>query len=206
MFTNNGFGTRTARHLDLVEVSIVPNADEPTRREARVVLEMTITEGSYIYIKLGKIGPDPGRIRLTHHHHVLHILSCILALPIRRRLVSRHADMLDVGGKMHGASIIHLVDMYVFLPNSCSRLFHGFIPSKPRDAIVLLTCTLIPCRCTTLPIAAMSLASGRAGLPGVSLNIDTIYHAPASLQVFSCPSSSLFATCRHMTTGVINSG
>lgn len=45
VFMNGGFGTRTIRRLDLVEVSIIPNVDEPARREARVVLEMTVTEG-----------------------------------------------------------------------------------------------------------------------------------------------------------------
>jgi len=42
-------------------------------------------------------------------------------------------------------------------------------------------------RCTTLPIAAMSLANGGAGLAGVSQAINIIYHAPASLQVFFLP-------------------
>ncbi|KAG8218946.1 hypothetical protein J3R82DRAFT_4657 [Butyriboletus roseoflavus] len=44
-FANGGFGMRTTQHLELVEISIVPNVDEPARQEARVVLEMTVTEG-----------------------------------------------------------------------------------------------------------------------------------------------------------------
>lgn len=44
-FATDGFGARTTQGLDIVEVSIVPNVDEPTRRETRVVLEVTVTEG-----------------------------------------------------------------------------------------------------------------------------------------------------------------
>ncbi|KAH7887415.1 HotDog domain-containing protein [Phlebopus sp. FC_14] len=94
-----GFGTRTGKHLKLTELSIRPTPDEPARQEARVVLEMPVTE-----------------------------------------------DMLDTDGKIHGGCIIYLVDI-----------------------------------CSTLPIAAISHAEGGSGSPGVSQNINTNYHAPASL-------------------------
>ena len=38
-------------------------------------------------------------------------------------------------------------------------------------------------RCSTLPTIALAFAQGGAGSPGVSQNINIIYHAPASLQV-----------------------
>ncbi|KAI9574329.1 hypothetical protein HD554DRAFT_1989914, partial [Boletus coccyginus] len=100
-FATDGFGARTTQGLDIVEVSIVPNVDEPTRRVTRVVLEVTVTE-----------------------------------------------DMLNSSGKMHGACTAHLVDV-----------------------------------CTTLSIAAMSLANGGEGSAGRSQAINVIYHAPASLQL-----------------------
>ncbi|KIM57943.1 hypothetical protein SCLCIDRAFT_1218995 [Scleroderma citrinum Foug A] len=99
VLTNSGFGARSAKALELVDVSILPKADEPLRQEARVVLETTVTD-----------------------------------------------EMLDSYGKMHGACIIHLVDI-----------------------------------CSTLPVIAMSHAQGGAGSPGVSQNISTVFHAPASL-------------------------
>ncbi|KIJ69826.1 hypothetical protein HYDPIDRAFT_78157 [Hydnomerulius pinastri MD-312] len=98
VFSSNGFGTRTGQLLEIVEVSIIPKSDEPTRKEARVVLEMTVTE-----------------------------------------------DMLNGAGKVHGGCIIYLVDI-----------------------------------CSTLPIAAMLHVGGGDGDPGLSQNIHTIYHAPAS--------------------------
>lgn len=45
LFATDGFGARTTQGLDIVEISIVPNVNEPTRRETRVVLEVTVTEG-----------------------------------------------------------------------------------------------------------------------------------------------------------------
>jgi len=69
IFASSGYGTRTAERLELVEVSIIPNADEPSREEARVVLELTVTE-----------------------------------------------DMLNSAGKMHGACIVHLVDLCTTFP------------------------------------------------------------------------------------------
>ena len=47
VFTQYGYGTRSVRGLNLVEISIVPNDEEPTRRAARVALEMTVTQGSF---------------------------------------------------------------------------------------------------------------------------------------------------------------
>ncbi|KAN0097144.1 hypothetical protein V8E55_001590 [Tylopilus felleus] len=44
VFTQYGYGTRSVRGLNLVEISIVPNDEEPTRRAARVALEMTVTQ------------------------------------------------------------------------------------------------------------------------------------------------------------------
>ncbi|KAG9317767.1 hypothetical protein JVU11DRAFT_1985 [Chiua virens] len=44
VFCNDGFGKLTSRCLSLVEVSIVPNVDEPARQEARVVLELVVTQ------------------------------------------------------------------------------------------------------------------------------------------------------------------
>ncbi|KAI6152415.1 hypothetical protein BKA82DRAFT_993367 [Pisolithus tinctorius] len=38
------FGTRTAKSLKLVEVSILPKIDEPKRQEARIILETTVKE------------------------------------------------------------------------------------------------------------------------------------------------------------------
>ncbi|KAF8841575.1 hypothetical protein BDN67DRAFT_966993 [Paxillus ammoniavirescens] len=99
VFTSSGFGTRTGELLKLVDVSILPKLDEPQRQEARVVLEMTVSE-----------------------------------------------DMLNGAGKVHGACLIHLVDI-----------------------------------CSTLPLVALSHVRGGDGSPGVSQNINTIYHAPASL-------------------------
>ncbi|KAF9226818.1 hypothetical protein BS17DRAFT_748980 [Gyrodon lividus] len=98
VFTSSGFGAKTGKLLELVDVSILPTPDEPERQQARVVLEMTVSQ-----------------------------------------------DMLNGAGKVHGACIIHLVDI-----------------------------------CSTLPISAVSHARGGAGSPGVSQNINTLYHAPAS--------------------------
>ena len=64
VFADNGFGTRTTQHLDIVEVSIVPKVDEPTRR---VVLEMTVTQG---------LTPTPIDARLTRNAHRCLLLSC----------------------------------------------------------------------------------------------------------------------------------
>ncbi|KAF9236192.1 HotDog domain-containing protein, partial [Melanogaster broomeanus] len=67
VFSNRGaegFGTRSAQPLELVEISILPMANEPQRQEARVVLELTVSE-----------------------------------------------DMLNGGGKMHGACIVLLADI-----------------------------------------------------------------------------------------------
>ncbi|KAI6135567.1 HotDog domain-containing protein [Pisolithus croceorrhizus] len=97
--TGGGFGVRTGKSLKLVEISILPKADEPKRQEARVVLEMPVTE-----------------------------------------------DMLNLGGNVHGACITYLIDI-----------------------------------CSTLPIIALLHAQGGSGDPGVSQQIDTIFHAPASL-------------------------
>jgi len=77
-FANMGYGVRTAQHLDIVEVSIVPKVDEPARQEARVVLEMTVTE-----------------------------------------------DMLNPSGKMHGACIVHLVDICTTLPIAAMSFANG---------------------------------------------------------------------------------
>ena len=67
VFADNGFGTRTTQHLDIVEVSIVPKVDEPTRQETRVVLEMTVTQG---------LTPTPIGARLTRNAHRCLLLSC----------------------------------------------------------------------------------------------------------------------------------
>jgi acyl-coenzyme A thioesterase 13 len=45
VLTSSGFGTRTGKLLKLVDVSVLPKLDEPQRQEARVVLEMTVSEG-----------------------------------------------------------------------------------------------------------------------------------------------------------------
>ncbi|KAI6040432.1 hypothetical protein EDC04DRAFT_1510653 [Pisolithus marmoratus] len=42
--SGGGFGIRSAKSLKLIEVSILPKVDEPKRQEARIVLEMTVTE------------------------------------------------------------------------------------------------------------------------------------------------------------------
>ncbi|KAL4076376.1 hypothetical protein J3A83DRAFT_2194478 [Scleroderma citrinum] len=97
--SNTGFGTRTTKALKLVDVSILPKVDEPLRQEARVVLEMTVTD-----------------------------------------------EMLDLGGKLHEACITHLVDI-----------------------------------CSTFPVVALSHAQGGAGSPGVSQNINTVFHAATGL-------------------------
>lgn len=94
-----GFGVRTGKSLKLVEISILPKVDEPKRQEARVVLEMTVTE-----------------------------------------------DMLNLAGNLHGACITYIVDI-----------------------------------CSTLPIIAILHAQGGSGDPGVSQQIDTTFHAPATL-------------------------
>jgi acyl-coenzyme A thioesterase 13 len=85
--------------------------------------------------------------------------------------------MLSSSGKMHGACIVHLIDMYVF------RSFDG-PPTNRGHRVGFLTRTHYACRCTTLPIAAMSLVNGAASSGSVSQGINVIYHAPASLQVF----------------------
>ncbi|KAI6100148.1 hypothetical protein F5141DRAFT_1140585 [Pisolithus sp. B1] len=99
--TGGGFGVRTGKSLKLVEISILPKADEPKRQEARVVLEMPVTE-----------------------------------------------DMLNLGWK-RAWSMHYLPYRYV--------------------------------RSSTLPIIALLHAQGGSGDPGVSQQIDTIFHAPASL-------------------------
>ncbi|KAF8138823.1 HotDog domain-containing protein [Boletus edulis] len=78
VMTTHGFGTRSVQHMELVEVSIVPNVDEPTRQEARVVLEMTVTQ-----------------------------------------------DTTNSSGKMHGACIVHLVDICTTLPTAAMSFASG---------------------------------------------------------------------------------
>lgn len=109
MFRSEGFGTRSVQHLDLVDVSIVPNVDEPTRRTARVVLEMTVTQGM-----------TPTFVLTCHHdaHPILVYVNDLggFALPSTPGSSAvTIADMLNAIGKMHGACIVHLVDMYVIL-------------------------------------------------------------------------------------------
>ncbi|KAI5993589.1 hypothetical protein EDD15DRAFT_2196576 [Pisolithus albus] len=94
-YAGGGFGVRTGKSLKLVEISILPKGDEPKRQEARVVLEMTVTE-----------------------------------------------DMLNLAGKLHGACITYIVDM-------CA-------------------------------IVSSLVDVGGSGDPGVSQQIDTTFHAPAS--------------------------
>ncbi|KAH7912941.1 HotDog domain-containing protein [Hygrophoropsis aurantiaca] len=93
------FARRTGKHLKLREVSIQPKLGDSQRKEAQVVVDLTVTE-----------------------------------------------DMLNSYGKMHGGCIMYLVDI----------------------------------RCSTLPVIAMSQATDGNGNPGVSQNINIIYHAPAS--------------------------
>ncbi|KAG6334331.1 hypothetical protein ID866_4755 [Astraeus odoratus] len=66
---NAATATKGMVALKLIEVSILPKADEPERQEARVVLEMNVTD-----------------------------------------------EMLNLGEKMHGACIMHLVDICSTLP------------------------------------------------------------------------------------------
>ena len=63
--------------------------------------------------------------------------------------------------------------------------------------------------CSTLPVIALSHAQGGTGSPGVSQNINTVFHAPASLYVFLSRSFPVFyvpatALSRRHTTGAIN--
>lgn len=44
--SNSGFGTRSSKTLKLIDVSILPKADEPLRQEAKVALETTVTNGT----------------------------------------------------------------------------------------------------------------------------------------------------------------
>lgn len=100
VLTNSGFGARSAKALELVDVSILPKADEPLRQEARVVLETTVTDGMWIVARRGVciyVIDDPAPC--THSISPSKLLNT--------------PEMLDSYGKMHGACIIHLVDMYV---------------------------------------------------------------------------------------------
>lgn len=71
------------------------------------------------------------------------------------------------------------------------RLSDRFVDARADDGCLCPTCV---CRCTTLPITAMTFANGEEGSAGVSQNINVIYHAPASLQVFP-PLSSPSGNC-----------
>lgn len=47
----NVYGASIGERVSIIEASVVPKAEESTRTEARVVCEVTVTEGSFVYLK-----------------------------------------------------------------------------------------------------------------------------------------------------------
>ncbi|KAF8551725.1 hypothetical protein OG21DRAFT_1512411 [Imleria badia] len=98
VFRNDGFGTRSAQCLDLVEVSIVPNVDEPARRAARVVLEMTVTQDML------------NSAEKTHGACIVYLVDICATLPIAAMLVAK--------GRENSAGVSQSINVIYHAPAS----------------------------------------------------------------------------------------
>lgn len=88
MATSDGYGASVGKRVVVTEASIVPKVEEASRTEARVVCELSVEEGS----------------------------ATIPARSLAASTESRPAlnlDMLNAGGRLHGACAAYLIDRCV---------------------------------------------------------------------------------------------
>jgi hypothetical protein len=96
----NVFGASVAERVSIVEASMVPKTEESTRTEARVVCEVTVTEGPW-------------------YEYYNYVAWLIFFCPF--------LDMLNPEGSLHGGCAAFLIDAYVY-PLFCLSFFFFFPP------------------------------------------------------------------------------
>ena len=134
MARSDVYGASIGKRVVVSEASIVPKAEEASRTEARVVCELTVEEGSVTTIPARRSGAS------AESQSALNL------------------DMLNPGGRLHGACAAYLIDRCVWYSVRLRRwTYEGNI-----------------CSCSTL----VFVASGRSG--GVTQSLDLVFHAPAA--------------------------
>jgi len=90
-----GFETEMACRMQLTEISVLRKAEEPEKLEARVVLEVIVDEGAFLF-----------SYTLCSYHEVL-------------------LDMLNGAGILHGGYSGMIINEHVSSPHICLELMCG---------------------------------------------------------------------------------
>lgn len=103
----NVFGASIGERVVITEASIIPKTEEPSRTEARVVCEVTVTEGqSAPFEQVLRRANDVTTMRpQSTTSNLVAVAETILQL-----------DMLNPEGSLHGGCAAFLIDAYVPTP------------------------------------------------------------------------------------------